>query len=130
VSERTSFVGDGQGRKRILRARWLKAVNDSPPTPKVNNTLILCYKPQNVILHGPNLCAFAVLSPKIVHFLEDFPFLSSLCAFASLREILFWLRLCRAASLREFFLPFRVFCAFSRLFHLIRSLLIQGKISI
>ena len=40
---------------------------------------------------------------RIVHFLEDFPFLSSLCAFASLREIFLWLRLCRAKPLREIF---------------------------
>jgi hypothetical protein len=51
------------------------------------------------------LCAFAVLSQGIVHFLEDFPILSFLGAFAALREIFLWLRLCRAKSLREI-LPF------------------------
>ena len=48
MSERTGFFGDGQG--------W-----EMPPTPKAINTLILCYKIQNIILHGPNLCAFASL---------------------------------------------------------------------
>ena len=49
----------------------------------------------------PFLCGFAVLSQEIVHFLKDFSILFSLGVFASLREILFWLRLCRAKSLRE-----------------------------
>jgi hypothetical protein len=47
------------------------------------------------------LGVFAVLSPKIVRFLENSPMPSSLCDFAPLREIFLWLRLCRAKSLRE-----------------------------
>ena len=46
---------------------------------------------------------FAVLSPKIVRFLENSPMPSFLCDFATLREIFLWLRLCRAKPLREIF---------------------------
>ena len=76
----------------------------------------ICINLSSSAVDPSSLCAFAVLSPKIVHFLENSPIPSSLCDFAPLREIFLWLRLCRAKSLREFFL--RLPCAFLRLFRL------------
>jgi hypothetical protein len=55
--------------------------------------------------HLRTFAAFALPSQGIVQFLEDSSWFY-LCDFASLREILFWLRLRRAASLREIFSGF------------------------